>query len=485
MTVLSADRHSHSALEVDGGGVEGLLDRFLRFERSEGLLARRSAGIGIWQQIRLSIFVQLCAAHGLSHSWPTPPEPPLAPRDRRLLLTRFNPLLVPRRASVVVIESRTLYRRGCERIDIYTDQIAAGLGAADVEHVDMSGNPIAAVPGLRRTSAFAIDQIRRRAARFYTRRLRQRFTVGNEAAEWRRLEARLSNEFAVPIALGAQAFSTAISFLANRIAWRCYFALRRPRLVILGVQAYGYEALVAAAQAGGARVVELQHGIIYPGHLGYQLPAPGRLDPQVDAVLTFGRIWNGAVEFASGLRLATIGFQYLRQALADYATEVAAKRLQIAVLSSGPFSGDPLLAAVASLSAASRLPIVIRPHPADPFDYAASLPPRLRPQARIASSSEPVHRLLAQSEYAVCGPSTTLFEALGFSCRTVGVLLGFHSLLAPLLVGTGTALAASPGEASRALLGAARPGDLSAWLEPRPPALRAVLDELFPGLLAG
>ncbi len=405
--------------------------------------------------------------------------------DRRRLLTRFNPLLVPRRASIVVIKSAILYRCGSGTIDIYTEPVITQLGHADVERVDMSGGPIEAMPGVRHASALAIDAIRVRADRFYARLLRRRFTVGEEADALRHLDARLAGEFAVPLAASSIAFGTVVHFLASRIAWRCYFALRRPRLVILGVQAYGFEGLISAAQRYGARVVELQHGAIYPGHLGYHLPAPGPLDPHVNALLTFGRIWHGAVQFATELRLATIGFPYLQEALAVYAPAIAAKRPQIAVLSCDPFYGEPLLHAVASLGTASRLPIVIRPHPSDPFDYGAGVLPRLHGRVRVASPSEPVHRLLAESEYAVCGPSTTLFEALAFSCRTVGVPLGFRSLFEPLLAGTGALIAAAPTDAGEALRAAGPPDDMSAWFEPRPPALRGLLDQLFPGLLAG
>lgn len=485
MIAPSADRTLDRAPPVDGRGVEALLDRFFRFELGERLFDRRFCGIALWQQIRLPIFVKLCTTQGFFHNSPVLPKPSLSQRDRRRLLTRFNPLLAPRRASIVVIESPTLYRRGSGTIDIYTEPVIAQLGHVDIERVDMSGGPLEAIPGVRHASALAIDTIRVRASRFYARLFRRRFTAGEEAEALRRLDARLAEEFAVPRAASSIALGTLVHFLAGRIAWRCYFALRRPRLVILGVQAYGFEGLISAAQRYGARVVELQHGAIYPGHLGYHLPAPGPLNPHVDALLTFGRIWHGAVQFATELHRATIGFPYLQEALAAHAPVIAAKRPQIAVLSCDPFQGEPLLDAVGSLGTASPLPIVIRPHPSDPFDYGAGVPPRLHGRVRVASPSEPVHRLLAESEYAVCGPSTTLFEALAFSCRTVGLPLAFRSVFEPLLAGTGARIAAAPSDAGEALRAAGPPGDMSAWFEPRPPALRDLLDQLFPGLLAG
>jgi len=103
-------------------------------------------------------------------------------------------------------------------------------------------------------------------------------------------------------------------------AYRALLKKVNPKLAFV-VCSYGKETFIEACKSMEIPVVELQHGVISPYHLGYSFPGPKRAKRTFpDYLFAFGDFWKESMEFPIiPERIYSVGYPYLEDEAAHYA----------------------------------------------------------------------------------------------------------------------------------------------------------------------
>ncbi|ODR97413.1 hypothetical protein AUC69_12440 [Methyloceanibacter superfactus] len=235
--------------------------------------------------------------------------------------------------------------------------------------------------------------------------------------------------------------SRTASFLKLRKGFTEFFGMNPVKKLFL-TNAYGLSTTAAleGARAQGAHVIELQHGIISPFHLGYSWPGRPQVPYSPDELWCFGKFWPESTPLPAKTSSRVIG--------APYVYELAAKAVgprdeKIVVFTSQGVVGQQLFGM--ALEAARRRPdlqIVFRLHPSEILEqYEDSL----RGCDDVPSNFSLSHRdpnifaLLATAAIQVGAFSTTLFEGMSLGTRTIVVDLPGAEYMRPV-IGKGDAL---------------------------------------------
>ncbi|MGE0742038.1 MAG: hypothetical protein AB7O98_11910 [Hyphomonadaceae bacterium] len=214
-----------------------------------------------------------------------------------------------------------------------------------------------------------------------------------------------------------------IDFDAVSKGFGIFFAVN-PIGTLYLTNAYGStnRAVIHAARANGARVVELQHGFISPYHLGYSWPGRPDVPYSPDQLWTFGSFWPETTDLPKTMGYRVIGAPYV-QSLADAAG--APRDGNLVVFTSQGVIGRRLFDL--ALETARRRPdrrIVFRLHPNESLkDYEALLQSAgdVPPNFALSHKNPNIFALLAQASVQVGAFSTTLFEGMSLGTRTVVV----------------------------------------------------------------
>ncbi len=248
----------------------------------------------------------------------------------------------------------------------------------------------------------------------------------------------------------------------------------RPRLVVV-VVSYGKETLVEAAREREIPVVELQHGVIHPHHMGYAFPgAKKRAFP--DWLLSFGEFWRCAAPYPiPPERVRSVGYPYFD---AERAGQRGVRRGEQILFLSQRSIGAPLARLAVELARRQPRPVVFKLHPEEYRDWRTRYPGLAASGVRVIDSdAEPLYRLLAESSAQVGVYSTALYEGLGFGLDTfIAELPGADAMRR--LVNAGRARRVADAAALAAALARAPEGqaDVDAFF--RPDAARRVVAEL-------
>lgn len=237
--------------------------------------------------------------------------------------------------------------------------------------------------------------------------------------EHRALNAQFQAELRMDFPFSAEqmAFAAAAFSARRRLIRGLLKRVRAPRLFV--EVGYCMGEWIAAAHDAGMEVVELQHGLITPYHLGYSYPGRPFVPYAADRLLLFGPYWANAAQLPVNTRTTVIGCSYLD----DYKAAGIAKTPRLAVVISQGVIGPALFDAVAAV--ASRAPgwhFRFRAHPGEAAAvYARKLAELAeRPSnLTVSPSSEDFSALLWRAEIQIGVFSTGLFEGMASGTRTI------------------------------------------------------------------
>ena len=209
---------------------------------------------------------------------------------------------------------------------------------------------------------------------------------------------------------------------------------------IIMVVAYGLPEVCAAARDAGARVVELQHGIVGRYLVGYDY-APGIQPAYVpDYILTFGNFWNKATRFSPQTRPLVYGAPHIRERL-DAANKEARREPSMLFISQ-PGISEQLLNFAIEFSALPGAPAsIFRLHPGDDENRIRKMTKTSGTDAsRLAISAgggaEKTLYLQSVVGAQVGVFSTAVFEGLAMGCRTFVAPLPGRATLDGLVSGS-------------------------------------------------
>lgn len=434
------------------------VDVMLReLERSHGLLDIRFDGWCAWVLVRWTVAMQLAKL------------PVSAPRGH---LTRGQRiafalrdirgwLRLPRRRVLAQTYSSALLESEAGRFkDIWLDDLLRQLDSTLKIELLNSAQYLArsrAALQPRHMSTALLDLV----CSLLCRVNRSKAAAGAAALMHSILAAGLSNE-----APSAAAIETAL----NGFYWRKRLWLRAlkrvaPSVVLLADP--GDFALVAAARELGAKVMEMQHGIVDRYNPAYSWSAaalPFRSGmPIPDVLLLHGEHWRRELDANGfwGQSLRVVGNPRVELYRAQRTSKSAQTGRRLAVFTSQGILKEQttqFLARAFSAFTESPVELIVKLHPV--YDDAAGPEWKAlsdRPVRVIAGSQEPsTMKLLTSADFHISISSATHYDAIALGVPTIVLGLAGHETVMPLVEARHALFAADPQQLA-ALLGGDAP----------------------------
>lgn len=206
-----------------------------------------------------------------------------------------------------------------------------------------------------------------------------------------------------------------------------------PKIAVV-VVSYGKHLFIEACKQKGIPTVELQHGVIYPNHLGYSFSGNRTKELFPDYLLTWGEFWNTGVEFPIPKnRVISVGYPFLEKTKMQY-EEIHSKD-QIIFISQGTI-GKQLskFALKADQHSEINHEIVFKLHPGEYDRWQDEYPWLVDADFEIIDSSEPpLYELFAESSVQIGVYSTAIYEGLAFDLQTYIYDCSGANILKPLI----------------------------------------------------
>jgi hypothetical protein len=367
---------------------------------------RKIDGVYFWKLVRFPLARRIEIQRGtLEPSRPGRVEKPAVKRFLRFLRSFDHCYTRPR---VILFEHSRKIRHGNTFIDPYSWRVTQALESAKVDfcllendthyQCDM-GNP-------RR---WFVSTTRLNRARFEALS-----TLPDDAARVvRDIEGRIASDLGQHIDVAGlirswvNTFKKHYAYFSNALR-----AKARNTDVLFVVCGYGKEGIVQAAKDAGIYTVELQHGTLYPLHLGYSYPRWERVPYFSDSFAIYADAWIRNVPLG-GVDTRVLGCAPVGDR--DPFESVLQKTGDILFISQWVNSEKVLRFAERTAELLPNRTVVCKLHPQDTLPVEAA---RRYPHVRIEKSGL-LESYLKTAEYAVTVFSTGIFESLRYGCRPV------------------------------------------------------------------
>ena len=232
------------------------------------------------------------------------------------------------------------------------------------------------------------------------------------------LEKRILSDWEQTVDLKSIVRSAVNKFRRDYAYFSAALRNKSPEILFV-VCGYGKEGIVQAAKDAGVYTVELQHGTIYPHHLGYTYPGWNKIPYFSDSLAVYADAWLDGVSLG-GIDVKVIGYESI--APVEIGDQLREKTIDILFISQWTHSEKILQLAD---DTAKRMPdrtVVCKLHPSDIF--SAEIAARY-PNIKIEKDGLLCEYLRA-ARYTATVFSTGIFESLQYNCRPI--LLNMHGV---------------------------------------------------------
>lgn len=196
----------------------------------------------------------------------------------------------------------------------------------------------------------------------------------------------------------------------------------KPKVIVL-TTSYSHITLNRVAQDMGIPVIELQHGMIGPYHVGYSYPPDMHREVTFpDFLFTFGDFWRDAANFPIDREnIVPVGFPYLERQLQNY--QLSKERNSIMLVSQSVV-GSTIANFAVELSKMSEIEeeIILKLHPRDHIGWRERYRELNRSTVRVISNPKTsIYQLFTKSKAIIGVFSTAVFEAAMFGLDTYAI----------------------------------------------------------------
>jgi len=398
-------------------------EAFLQMEDELDLFDQRIEGVYFWERIRFPLHYEILKKAGVIGEAHTRLERTTVNRSRsalRSLKNAFvkNPYLVPKSEILFLGSSRRKLRSDDKWWDIYCDPVIEHLGRSYTyfESAYLNGHLTPA----------KTDNIRYLDFPLYMAAVRRKFSLvefsltGSERSLLKNVREQIADRFGVTIALEKIVQRDLLIRKSVLPVYRALLKKVSPKIAFV-VCSYGKETFIEACKSMKIPVVELQHGVVSPYHLGYSFPGSKRTKRTFpDYLFSFGDFWKMGVEYPiSKDRICSVGYPYLEDEAKQYAG--IKKKDQIVFISQGTVGKEMSRFAV-QLGARNDFPlkIVYKLHPGEYARWQREYPWLIESDIQVVDDdSIPLYQLFAESRIQVGVNSTALYEGLIFGLQTI------------------------------------------------------------------
>lgn len=194
------------------------------------------------------------------------------------------------------------------------------------------------------------------------------------------------------------------------------------------VCSYGREALIAAAQKNNIKVIEFQHGVMGPYHLGYHFPNNKRIAYFPDEIYLFGEFWRDSTSLPNNTYSFILGYQYLNEYVDKYKDFIRKKDKKVVTVISQGVIGKVLSDII--LEVATKLPdyhFQYKLHPGEYGRWKCEYPSLIMlsklENVTIYEKEKPIYKMFAESVNVIGVSSTALFEGIAFNAKPLIIKL--------------------------------------------------------------
>lgn len=233
----------------------------------------------------------------------------------------------------------------------------------------------------------------------------------------------IQDKFNVKINVIELAHTKLKNFIAIYKVFNYTFRKTKPNNLLL-VVSYVSEAIIAAARNNQVNVIEFQHGVIGPLHLGYHFPNNEKVPYFPDEIYLFGEFWGNATALPKSVKKVYYGYPYLKEYISNHLNEIDQKvEKEVVVISQGTI-GKELSEVVFDL--ATRLPdytFNYKLHPGEfgrwKKDYPKLVELEKLPNVQVFEGEKNLYDLFASSSFVIGVYSTAIYEAIAFKARPI------------------------------------------------------------------
>lgn len=451
--------------DAEPPSIRALCEVIWQLEDKFGLLSLKHRGHAPWPLVRHRLLTQLSERTGTqtsAHVVHRSRGDQLALIGRHIsAMVRHNPVLArgPRRDVILV------HPRKIAGTEWYTDQLRRELPEAAIIDSAINGSPL---PDSLRLD-FQISgagTIARTVSRIPSLRRSwwgDTHTLLSDAERW--LADTTGQRLDVIGLATRESVKHALLRPWTRAVLRRFGSQRL--FVVVG---YFHQHWIGAAHDLGLEVIELQHGVISPYHLGYSYPGRPDVAQQPDQFWTFGSFWPEVVDLPSRTTSRVVGAAHLPRTLPH---SVARDPNLVLVLSQGTVS-EPLGDwAMALRRQRPDLHVVFRLHPSERISSerchdlaAAGVEVSTGDDPRNSTGAATTYWWQARATWQLGASSTALFEGMALGSRTLVARLAGHEYLTEAIDRGDAALVRDPTELAEALEHAPRCADPDQYYAP-------------------
>lgn len=243
-----------------------------------------------------------------------------------------------------------------------------------------------------------------------------RYPVDDESlSTLRSLESALKSEFDTRIELSTMVRQKLVQRKVRKPLYKLLLNRIQPKIVVL-IVSYCRETFIEVCKDMNIPVVELQHGVIHPRHLGYSYPDNRPKQTFPDYLLVFGDYWKNAVEFPlPSENIYSVGYPYFDTINKQYSNRESTDQV---VFISQPQIADSLSQFAVKFEETFDISTVYKLHPHEYDNWEETYPHLKQSTIQVVSHEPQLYELLSESTVQVGVDSTVLYEGLNFNLDT-------------------------------------------------------------------
>jgi hypothetical protein len=424
-------------------------ERFYEFETEHSLFQVRIDGVAVWELIRFDVHRQILRELdliGKAHSDESPSNLEALRRIGRNLVTK-NPF-GPKDVDVALF-GHERRKEDAEGLwwDIYCDPITA---SAEWDHVHLEQPYLGSHRSPAKSERLRYVDLLKYTGGALTKVTPERVTSSStETRSFERAEQAIERSFDISVDVTGLATSALHSRAIRLPLWRSLLRRLDPDLCFV-VVSYWRTTFVEACRKEGIPVAELQHGVIYPEHVGYSYP-DGVGEAVPDYLLTFGPFWNDAASYPiPEENVRSVGFPYLERQLPDDPSGTSDDA--VVFLSQGTVGRDLSKVAVTLAESLGDREMVFKLHPGETDRWRSVHPWLVDSPVRVVDGEDiRLYDLFERAGVQVGVNSTALYEGLAFGLETYVLPFSGVAAMRRLVEAGGATLVADADELSSEL----------------------------------
>jgi hypothetical protein len=393
-----------------------ILEDFLRFEEKYSAFELRIEGIPIWERVRKQVYSKITSNSGDSTERKDGLDRIKAAKGISLWIKNFvhkNPYFSGKHDYLFWGHQRRKLQDDGQWWDIYFDPIYEEIDLDHV-HLEVAHWTDHLTPAKTRNLRYIDMPV-------YTGTIARelfasRYSIDPESVSTlRSLEGALKRKFDTPIELLTMVREKLVQRKVRKPLYRLLLNRIQPKIVVLTVS-YHRETFIEVCKDMNIPVVELQHGIIRPHHLGYSYPNNRSKHTFPDYLLVFGDYWKNTVEFPiPPENIYSVGYPYLDMMNEQYSS---CKSTDQVIFISQPHIADQLTQFAVKFEEISDFSSVYKLHPHEYENWEKRFPHLKRSPIQVVTHEPRLYRLLSESTVQVGVNSTVLYEGLKFNLET-------------------------------------------------------------------